>query len=89
MMSAWEKLYKVLSKYPHILNASAISFFRFKWVYTLGTSRCFASNWPCVCQMVPFADQLNHENIDTHYDCLNPETGESFVTKEEMELREQ
>ena len=56
VMSSWNHLYNVLSKYPDVMNASAISFYKFKWVYTLGTNRCFASNWPCVCQMVPFAD---------------------------------
>ena len=56
VMQAWNKLYMVLSQYPNVFEPSSITFFRFKWVYTLGTNRCFASNWPCVCQMVPFAD---------------------------------
>ena len=46
---------------------------KFKWVYILTTNRCFGSNWPGVCQMVPFADFLNHENIDTNFDCVDEE----------------
>jgi hypothetical protein len=89
MMTAWNRLYEVLVKYPEVFRAQSISFHRYKWVATLGTTRCFASNWPCVCQMVPFADQLNHENVDVHYDCIDPKSGESFLNKEEQAMREQ
>ncbi len=37
--------------------------------------------------MVPFADQLNHENINVNYDCLDPATGQSYVSKEELQQR--
>jgi len=37
--------------------------------------------------MVPFADQINHENVDVNYDCLNPETGESLMSAEELEKK--
>ena len=39
--------------------------------------------------MVPFADQLNHENVDVHYDCVDPKTGETFLNDEEIAMREQ
>lgn len=51
-------------------------------------NRCFASNWPCVSQMVPFADQLNHENVNVAYDCHDPATGKSFVSADEKKARE-
>ena len=35
--------------------------------------------------MVPFADQINHENVDVNYDCLDPKTGISLTTEEEKE----
>jgi hypothetical protein len=30
----------------------------------LTTNRCFGSNWPGVCCMIPYADLINHENVD-------------------------
>jgi len=33
--------------------------------------------------MVPFADQINHENVTVNYDCLDPTTGESLMSAEE------
>jgi hypothetical protein len=35
--------------------------------------------------MVPFADQFNHENVDVGYDCLDSKTGESLLSKDELE----
>ena len=35
--------------------------------------------------MVPFADQINHENVDVNYDCLDTKTGISLTTEEEKE----
>jgi hypothetical protein len=35
--------------------------------------------------MVPFADQINHENVDVNYDCLDSKTGISLTTEEEKE----
>ncbi len=63
--------------------------YRYKWVYILSANRCFSSNWPSVCQMVPFADQLNHENVDVNYDCLDVKTRESFLSIEELATRQQ
>lgn len=37
--------------------------------------------------MVPFADQINHENVCTNYDCLDPETGETLMTQEQVEQK--
>ena len=37
--------------------------------------------------MVPFADQINHENVDTNYDCLDSVTGISFVSRDELDER--
>ena len=33
--------------------------------------------------MVPFADQINHENVTVNYDCLDPATGETLMSMEE------
>lgn len=60
----WKTLYECLSQYPDLFPESAIDMYTFKWVYMLSTNRCFGSNWPGICQMVPFADFLNHENLD-------------------------
>jgi len=87
MLESWNKLYECLSQYPDVFMPESISLFRFKWVLILTTNRCFSSNWPGVCQMVPFADQLNHENVDVNYDALDPDTGKSLMTKEEVEAR--
>jgi len=37
--------------------------------------------------MVPFADQLNHENVNVNYDCLDIVSKKSFLSKEELEAR--
>ena len=42
---------------------------KFKYVYIVTTNRAFSSNWPGISLMVPFADYLNHENVDTSFDC--------------------
>ena len=69
-MEQWNALYKVLRNYPELFPETAISLNVFKWIYMLTTNRCFGSNWPGVCQMVPYADNVNHENVDTGFDCL-------------------
>jgi len=33
--------------------------------------------------MVPWADQINHENVNVNYDCLDAETGERLMTWDE------
>jgi len=88
VMKTWNKLYKCLTKYPDLFKAESIGFTKFKWVYILTMNRCFASNWPSVSQMVPFADQLNHENVNVYYDCHDQVTGESCVSQEERRARE-
>jgi hypothetical protein len=39
----------------------------------LTTNRCFGSEWPGVCAMIPYAELINHENVDVQYDYLNSE----------------
>ena len=34
--------------------------------------------------MVPFADQINHENTDVNYDCFEKGTNKSILTKEQI-----
>lgn len=63
---------------------SSIGLNKFKWVYILTTNRCFGSNWPGVCQMVPFADYVNHENVDTGFDCVDKD-GVSLEIKRERD----
>jgi len=90
MMDSWNRLYAVLSKYPKQFKAESISFYRFKWVFILTTNRCFSSNWPGVCQMVPWCDQINHENVNVNYDCLDAKTGERLMTwDEKLEVQRQ
>ncbi len=55
---------------------------KFKYVYILTTNRAFSSNFPGVSLMVPFADFMNHENVDTTFDCVD-ENGKSIGIKEE------
>ena len=54
-----------------VFPENAIGLNKFKYVYILTTNRCFSSPWPGVCLMVPFADYVNHENVDTGFDCVD------------------
>jgi hypothetical protein len=81
-MKSWEKLHRVLKEYKDLFKPSAISLLAFKWVYILATNRCFSSNWDEVCQMVPFADNINHENVDSDFDQID-EAGASLGLKQE------
>lgn len=85
MMENWNTLYECLSKYPDVFQPSSISFNRFKWVYIIAASRCFSSSWSGVSQMIPFADQINHENVNVTYDCRDPITGVYFPSSEQLE----
>lgn len=78
----WNQLYKCLRQYPDILPEKAIGLNKFKYVYMLTTNRCFSSNWEGVSQMVPFADYVNHENVDTGFDSVD-EFGMSFDSYKE------
>lgn len=84
-MASWERLHRCLRNYKHLFPASSISLLRFKWVYILTTNRCFSSNWPAVCQMVPFADNVNHENVDSDFDCVDKEGKSLGLTPEAKE----
>ena len=64
----WEQLYTVLRQYPDLYQEKDITMNKFKYVYIVTTNRAFSSNWPGVSLMVPFADFLNHENVDTGFD---------------------
>ena len=55
---------------------------KFKYVYIVTTNRAFSSNFPGVSLMVPYADFMNHENVDTTFDCVD-ENGKSIGIKEE------
>lgn len=83
-MNQWQQLYKCLRQYPSIFPESSIGLNKFKYVYILTTNRCFSSPWPGVCQMVPFADYVNHENVDTGFDCVDSE-GNSYELKKSEE----
>ena len=61
---------------------------KFKYVYIVTTNRAFSSNWPGVSLMVPYADFLNHENVDTGFDCVDDE-GNSVGVKEETKTSAQ
>ena len=61
---------------------------KFKYVYIVTTNRAFSSNWPGVSLMVPFADFMNHENVDTCFDCVD-ENGKSIGIEKEEEKKNQ
>jgi len=66
-------MYGVLTKYPEHFNEQSIAMPVFTWVYVLLTNRCFASPWYNNSHMVPFADFINHENVDVYYECCDME----------------
>ena len=70
-LNMWEALYNCLKNYPALFGAKDISVNKFKWVHILLTNRCFGSNFVGIYQMVPFADNINHENVDTGFDCVD------------------
>jgi hypothetical protein len=49
----------------------------------LTTNRCFGSNWPGICAMIPYAELINHENVDVMYDYIDPATGLSLTGRRE------
>lgn len=83
-LAQWDKLYRCLKKYPELFQPQDISLAKFKWVYILLTNRCFGSNFLGNYQMVPFADNINHENVDTGFDCVD-EKGESLQSEAERD----
>jgi hypothetical protein len=87
-LTQWDKLYKVLRKYPEQFAERDIALSKFQWVYILLTNRCFGSNFLGIYQMTPFADFLNHENVDTGFDCVN-EKGESIYSLKERDEEEE
>ena len=84
-MEQWNTLYKCISRYPDLFEESCISLNTFKWIYMLTTNRCFGSSWPGICQMVPYADNVNHENVDTCFDCVDKEGNSLEPPKETKE----
>jgi len=87
-LTQWDKLYKVLRKYPEQFAERDIALNKFEWVYVLLTNRCFGSNFLGIYQMAPFADFLNHENVDTGFDCVD-EKGESLYSLKEKDEEEE
>ena len=49
---------------------------KLKYVYMITTSRAFSSNWLGMSILVPFADFMNHENVDTSFDCVDDRDSE-------------
>lgn len=62
---------------------------KFKYVYIVTTNRAFSSNWPGVSLMVPFADYINHENVDTSFDCVDQFGTSLGIQDEAKKEREQ
>lgn len=48
----------------------------------LTTNRCFSTNWPGISAMIPYAELINHENVDVQFDYMNLE-GKSITCKKE------
>ena len=67
----WEELYSVLVQYPDLFQEKDITMNKFKYVYILTINRAFSSPWPGVSLMVPYADFLNHENVDLGFSCVD------------------
>lgn len=60
----------MLKRYtPDLFGEIDITMSKFKYVYTITTSRAFSSNWHGMSILVPYADFMNHENVDTSFDC--------------------
>ena len=78
-LTSWDKLYRCLSQYPELFSEESIALYRYRWVYMLTTNRCFGSNWPGICAMIPYAELINHENVDVMYDYLDAETGQTLT----------
>lgn len=55
----------------------------------LTTNRCFGSNWPGVCAMIPYAELINHENVDIQYDYLDAQTMKSLTGRREERKKEE
>jgi hypothetical protein len=53
----------------------------------LTTNRCFGSNWPGICAMIPYADLINHENVDVEYDYVDKQ-GKSVAKMREVREKE-
>lgn len=85
---SWNNLYKTLQKYPEMYSEEDINMYKYKWVYMLTTNRCFGSNWPGVCSMIPLAEFLNHENVNVQYDYIDKE-GQSIIVKEDKVKKRQ
>lgn len=66
-----------LRKYKNLFREDDITLNKFKYLYILSINRVFSSAWKDVSQFVPFADCVNHENVDTAFDCFDAE-GEPF-----------
>jgi hypothetical protein len=60
---------KVLSeKYPNIFSLERFTYSLFQFAHHAVMSRAFGKRLP-YSAMVPFADCLNHSNVQTKYDC--------------------
>ena len=62
---------------------------KFKYVYIVTTNRAFSSNWPGVSLMVPYADYINHENVDTSFDCIDAEGKSLGIKVDEKKTEEE
>lgn len=88
-MQFWKNLYYILEQYPEFYpDREMISFEKYKWVYMLTTNRCFGSNWPGVCAMIPYAEFINHENVDIQYDYVD-ENYKSITGRREERKKEE
>ena len=82
-LNSWDRLYKCLTGYPEYFSEDSISLYRYRWVYMLTTNRCFGSNWSSICAMIPYAELINHENVDVMYDYLDAQTGKTLTSRRE------
>ena len=73
----WSQLYTVLKRYsPDLFSEKDITMSKLKYVYMITTSRAFSSNWLGMSILVSFADFMNHENVDTSFDCVDDRDSE-------------
>ena len=76
----WELMYDVLftSKseniIPGICEKSKKEQLKkdFTWAFCSAVTRCFGWGLPCT-MMIPFADTINHHNVDSSYDIIKAE----------------
>lgn len=79
---SWNDLYKILAKYPQYFPKHMLIYDIYIWIWELLCSRIFNSKINTT-SFVPFAELVNHENVDSHYDQETTEDSNVNASKTE------